>query len=248
MHAALAQDLTVHREAQRAPAASPRVPPSAAPRSPEYAAYGTKSAVNWPAIATIFALHGALLAALVRLDVIEVGHKTPPPLVVNLISVPPPPLPVAEPEPEIAPIKPVQPVIVAPPPLVRTLSAPPPPVQVVEAAPPPQAAIVAPPAPRPAVPAAPVPVDLASKFLSGKPPRVPAESRRAKEEGTVVLKVLLDVDGRVSDIAIARSSGFERLDKAALDAVRRWRWSPTMQAGQAVQVRGLVEIPFVRQA
>ena len=35
-----------------------------------------------------------------------------------------------------------------------------------------------------------------------------------------------------------------RLDKAALDAVRRWRWSPMLRDGQAVAVRGLVEIPF----
>jgi protein TonB len=51
----------------------------------------------------------------------------------------------------------------------------------------------------------------------------------------------------VNDIAVGQSSGFDRLDKAALDAVRRWRWSPTLQGGEAVQVRGMVEIPFVLQ-
>jgi periplasmic protein TonB len=48
-------------------------------------------------------------------------------------------------------------------------------------------------------------------------------------------------------VSVARSSGFDRLDKAALDAVRRWRWSPTLRDGAPVSVRGTVDIPFVLQ-
>ena len=81
-------------------------------------------------------------------------------------------------------------------------------------------------------------------MIEAVPPRYPYESRRLKEQGTVVLDVLLGPDGRVERIAVRTSSGHARLDKAALDAVRRWRWSPMLRDGQAVAVRGLVEIPF----
>jgi protein TonB len=43
--------------------------------------------------------------------------------------------------------------------------------------------------------------------------------------------VVVDEEGRVSAISVAASSGADRLDKAALNAVRRWRWSPTMIDG-----------------
>lgn len=73
------------------------------------------------------------------------------------------------------------------------------------------------------------------------------ESRRKREQGTVVLSLTLSVDGGVSVISVAQSSGFDRLDDAALRAVRKWRWAPTVRNGQPVMVRGQVEIPFVLQ-
>ena len=82
-------------------------------------------------------------------------------------------------------------------------------------------------------------------MIEATPPRYPQDSRRKHEQGTVVLAVLLGVDGRVAEISVSRSSGFERLDRAALAAVQRWRWSPVRRAGVPVMVRGLVEIPFV---
>src|SRR3546814_12104805 len=82
-------------------------------------------------------------------------------------------------------------------------------------------------------------------MLSAEPPRYPRESRRHHEEGIVVLALTLDLDGSVAAISVAQSSGFQRLDEAALRAVRKWRWAPTIRSGQAVKVRGLVEIPFV---
>jgi protein TonB len=84
-------------------------------------------------------------------------------------------------------------------------------------------------------------------MIAGKPPRYPVESRRKREQGTVLLALTLAPDGSVDTIAVARSSGFSRLDNAALDAVRRWRWKPMVQQGQPVRVKGVVEIPFVLQ-
>lgn len=105
-------------------------------------------------------------------------------------------------------------------------------------------------APAPAAPAAPAATtleggDLASKVLFAKPPAYPVDARRGHEQGTVKLRVLVGSDGIVKDIEIAGSSGSARLDRAALSAVRRWRWAPTMSNGSAVAVRGYVTIPFV---
>ena len=49
----------------------------------------------------------------------------------------------------------------------------------------------------------------------------------------------------MESLSIAQSSGFARLDNAARDAVRGWRWKPVMRDGQPVRVKGVVEIPFV---
>ena len=87
--------------------------------------------------------------------------------------------------------------------------------------------------------------DLSGKALFIKPPVYPVEARRRHEQGTVKLLVLVGVDGHVADIAIASSSGSPALDRAALRAVKRWRWAPSTRNGAAAAVRGYVTIPFV---
>lgn len=87
--------------------------------------------------------------------------------------------------------------------------------------------------------------DLGTRMVAGKPPRYPLESRRRKEQGTVLLSLILGLDGAVEHISVSRSSGSSRLDSAALNAVRKWRWEPVVRGGQPVKVRGIVEIPFV---
>ncbi|MDI3325899.1 energy transducer TonB [Pontibacterium granulatum] len=64
-------------------------------------------------------------------------------------------------------------------------------------------------------------------------PNYPRLARRRGQEGTVWLRVEVDTSGRVLAIEIDRSSGFEILDKAALKAVRSWRFLPALQGGQA---------------
>lgn len=87
--------------------------------------------------------------------------------------------------------------------------------------------------------------DLSSKVLFAKPPTYPVDARRAHEQGTVKLLLLVGADGTVKDIRVVTSSGSSRLDGAALRAVKHWRWSPTMSNGAATAVRGYVTIPFV---
>lgn len=210
--------------------------------------YGDQRRPNLILIAVVVGFHALLLLALVKLDVIPMGKPKPKPLVIELLRMPPPPPPAAPPpEPEVVPPpREVTPVVVAPAPIVQT----PAPVAMIATAPkapPPQAAVAGPPA-APAGPVGPIAVDdLSTKMISASPPKYPVESRRRKEQGTVFLSVLVGVDGSVQDVSVSRSSGFTRLDKAALDAVRRWRWSPLVRGGAAVMVRGIVDIPFVLQ-
>ncbi len=78
---------------------------------------------------------------------------------------------------------------------------------------------------------------------SGNPsPRYPGMSRRRGEEGQVVLRVVVGPDGRVVSLSVAQSSGFRRLDLAALDAVRRWRFDPARRG--RIAIGGAVRIPI----
>ncbi|WP_153116685.1 energy transducer TonB [Rhodocyclus tenuis] len=76
-------------------------------------------------------------------------------------------------------------------------------------------------------------------------PDYPVTSRRIGEQGRTVLRVELDSDGRVADVRIAVSSGSERLDNAALNALRRWRCQPARRDGSAVRAIALQPFDFV---
>jgi protein TonB len=75
-------------------------------------------------------------------------------------------------------------------------------------------------------------------------PTYPSASRRANEEGTVRLKVLVDEKGRPKDVAIATSSGFARLDQAAMEAVRKWRFVAATNGANAISAWTQVAITF----
>lgn len=198
--------------------------------------YGVNRRPSWPAILMIAALHAALLYGLITLDVIHVAPKKQP-LVVELIAEPPAP-PAEKENPEPVVVEKVKPMVEVPPPLVQTLTPPPPPIAVTSAPPPPKpVAVSAPP------PSGPVTVgDIDERLIDYSLPRYPIESRRKKEQGTVTVRLLIGADGRVVETSIAESSGFERLDQAFLQAVRKWRWRPLMRDGQAVAMRALM--PF----
>ena len=93
-----------------------------------------------------------------------------------------------------------------------------------------------------------VPVSLAPDagiaVLQRVMPRYPNESVQAGEEGGTVLQVLVDERGQASDVRIARSSGYERLDDAAVSAVRRWKFAPSTQGALAVSAWGELELRF----
>jgi protein TonB len=75
-------------------------------------------------------------------------------------------------------------------------------------------------------------------------PLYPAGSRRDGEEGTVRLRVLVDERGRPSEVQLAQGSGFARLDDAAMDAVRRWRFQAATNGSNAISAWTQVNISF----
>ncbi len=74
------------------------------------------------------------------------------------------------------------------------------------------------------------------------PPIAPAAAQRAGIRGVVIVEVTIDVDGTVSNARVLRS--IPLLDPAAVEAVRQWRYSPTLLNGQAVPVVMTVTVPF----
>ncbi|WP_162435490.1 energy transducer TonB [Pseudoxanthomonas koreensis] len=80
------------------------------------------------------------------------------------------------------------------------------------------------------------------------PPGYPRDAVRGGQEGTVVLRILVDVDGRPLQVIVDRSSGHRSLDREAVRHVQqRWRFEPAVHDGRAVQAWGLVPIDFSLQ-
>lgn len=65
------------------------------------------------------------------------------------------------------------------------------------------------------------------------PPAYPALSQRLGEQGDVLLRVQVSAAGKALAIELSKPSGFERLDRAAIQAVSTWRFAPAMVNGQA---------------
>ncbi|HUL57522.1 MAG TPA: energy transducer TonB, partial [Usitatibacter sp.] len=96
--------------------------------------------------------------------------------------------------------------------------------------------------PEPQAPVAPPRFDLA--YLDNPAPEYPPLSRRLREQGRVMLRVLVSAQGSAQDVEIGTSSGSERLDRAAVEAVRRWRFEPARRGSQAVAAWALVPVLF----
>ncbi len=139
---------------------------------------------------------------------------------------PPPPPPPPEKKPEPKPKPKPKPVPKAPP-SERAVKAP-------EPEPPPPQPVEKPAKPKPAAPAPVLPPRADAGQLSNPAPTYPSLSRRLREEGTVVLEILILADGSVGEIKLKTSSGFKRLDDAAISAIKRWRYQPATQGGKAI--------------
>jgi periplasmic protein TonB len=184
-----------------------------------------------PALA-VFAAHVVALYALsVSMGIVEMPKFNAPIEAVFIED-----MPAAEPEPEVN----IKPEIESP----VTVDEPPPEVQfetpvtpVAEVAVPESASAIS------ATPSAGA-VSKELKTSSRVEPIYPPASRRAGEEGTVRVKVLVDERGRPSQVQVAQSSGFPKLDEAAVTAVRKWKFQAATDGTRPVQAWTQVAVTF----
>jgi TonB family protein len=81
-------------------------------------------------------------------------------------------------------------------------------------------------------------------YLSNPPPRYPESSRLGGEQGVVLVRVDVACSGNVNRVLLARSSGYHALDRAAVEAVKRWKFHPASAAGIAMNSEVTVPVRF----
>lgn len=80
--------------------------------------------------------------------------------------------------------------------------------------------------------------------VSRPAPSYPREAQRMNAGGTVLVRATVASDGGVERLELARASGNRHLDRAAMEAVRRWRFQPALRNGQPVSAEVLVPVEF----
>lgn len=211
------------------------------------------SRLQWGAWLLALALH-ALVLLLIGPQ--QAPRPAPPPVMMALLPTAPkvelaPPVTPAQPAPASA--QPVQrPTPAAPAPVLASTAAQPgaaavpaapaqpePPAPLAKAVAPAEPPVV----PVPAKPAAPAlrPAVYRAAYLNNPEPAYPPMSRRAGETGRVMLEVAISAEGRAQSVKLHTSSAYPRLDMAAIEAVRNWRFEPAREGERAVA--SLVQIP-----
>ena len=186
----------------------------------------------------VLALHGAGLCWLWSYRIIPTPIDAYT-VMVNLINPPPakqpkpaPPKPLPKPRP-VEPPKPQQ--------LVAEAQVVFPDEPIVYAPPPPPVAEAPPLPPQPVV----LSSELSVSCPERSPPDYPVLSMRMNEQGKVVLRVELGEDGHVAHSEVKTSSGYQRLDAAALSAVKAWHCKPAIRNGVAVHALALQPFNFI---
>ena len=222
---------------------SPPVPPAPALRGPSRAD-GLSAGQRRAVVVAIAALHGVGGWALLQVQPVRDALASAAPLFVDFIAPPAPPAPPPPPPPPPVRKKPPPPapLIAAPPapspepePFIAAAPPEPPPM------PPAPAVIEAPPAPPP--PPKTIP-SSAVQYL--EPPRLeyPRLSSRLGESGRVMVRVYIDEAGLPRDVQVSRSSGYPRLDAAAVSAVRQARFRPYTEDGRPTAGWAFIPLAF----
>ncbi|CAN5407072.1 hypothetical protein BH09PSE6_BH09PSE6_16140 [soil metagenome] len=195
-------------------------------------------------VAAIAALHVGGLYALMQIPEVRESVTEAAPVFVQFMMAPAPkptPKPV---EPEKPVVKPALRPVEQPKVLAATTTAP---STDVAPAPQPVPEPPPPPAPAPAAEAPPAPIippNFVAAYLDNPAPAYPEASARRGEAGKVMLNVHVGVDGRADDVRVGTTSGYERLDRAAIDAVKRWRFAPAKQGERTMAAWVQVPVDF----
>lgn len=87
-------------------------------------------------------------------------------------------------------------------------------------------------------------VDTAPRILTRRNPEYPVNARRLRVEGTVLLNVLVGIDGQVREVKVLEADGGKLLSPAAVEAVREWTFAPATHGGRAVECWHKLPIRF----
>ncbi|TMH75279.1 MAG: energy transducer TonB [Betaproteobacteria bacterium] len=85
------------------------------------------------------------------------------------------------------------------------------------------------------------------KECSCQRPKYPRDSARNREQGLVRLKILVSHEGRARDVVVERSSGYRRLDEAAVEDAKRMCFRPAVRNGVPVEVWTNLDYKWVLQ-
>jgi protein TonB len=99
--------------------------------------------------------------------------------------------------------------------------------------------------PRPAGPVRVADLPVTPRKIGDVRPVYPEIARAARLEGTVIMEAVLDPTGRVTQLRVIKSAPM--FDQAALDAVRQWRYTPSLYGGHAVSVLMTITVRFTLQ-
>lgn len=182
------------------------------------------------------ALHAVALMGLLNYQPARSALLAAAPIMVNWIAEPQVEARKETPKRKPNPVAQLEPQPVQPDPVVAAAEAPSP---VTAPAPPPTPTLVAVPDPAPLT----MPIFNAD-YLDNPAPSYPALSRRLHEQGRVLLRVLVNPGGRADKVQIQSSSGHARLDSAARDAVRVWKFVPAKRGAELVPAWVLIPVSF----
>jgi len=198
-------------------------------------------------LVVVLALHAAALTALLQYSPARSALAEAMPIMVSLIT-PQPPVEKPQVVPQPLPVKPkvVQPASRVPQPVITSTTSAPEPALAPSPPPPAPApmAMAQPPAPAPVVAPPVIPPNFSASYLENPAPAYPPLSRRVGEQGKVMLRVLVNAKGTADSVELRSSSGSSRLDDAALESVKHWRFVPAKQGEQAVPAWVLIPITF----
>jgi len=99
--------------------------------------------------------------------------------------------------------------------------------------------------PRPAGPVRVADLPVTPRKIGDVRPVYPEIARAAHLEGTVIMEAVLDTTGRVTQLRVIQSAPM--FDQAALDAVRQWRYTPSLYGGRPVSVLMTITVRFTLQ-
>lgn len=214
-----------------------------------------ESTSSYGVLALVIGAHVIAFLVLINVKSTEpVIKELQVPMMVSLVASP-------APEPEVVPLVPTppQPVVKKQKPIIKQQPTPRPVVAqevaqpVVSEAPPTPAApvvvakepeVIEAPPPKVVPEAVVEPPRFGAAYLNNPAPDYPNMARRLGQQGRVLLKVLVAENGTAEAVALASSSGFEKLDQAAIEAVKKWSFIPAKRSNQPISAYVLVPVKF----